>query len=89
MSDIRKDYEGFANRYDWINSTGEDDIAQAAFAAGFQAGRAHDIDGLIAEIKLVAETGYLPDGSKIDVSTQMWVERICKHFNGGDNYDDR
>jgi hypothetical protein len=34
---IRKRFEEFSNRYDWINSTGEEDIAQAAFIAGYQA----------------------------------------------------
>jgi len=66
MSDVRKDLNSADNATILIN--------QQSFEAGFQAGRAHDIEGLIADMRKGSELyhGIVP---------MFYIEEIIrKHF---------
>lgn len=84
MSDIRKEfelctesyYEGHFTKYetngDYVSERQQDDFVM--FQSGFQAGRAHDIDGLIAEIEELQDlysAGLYPEYSPSEVNERI------------------
>jgi len=36
------------------------------------------MDKLLGELKEVESTGYLPDGNEVNLSTEMWLERLIQ-----------
>jgi hypothetical protein len=79
MTDIRKDFQGFLlKKFGDKLSTMSDDqrfCMEIGFNGGFQAGRAHDVDGLIAEIEAIDNGIGMPLVSRSHV-----LSVIRKHF---------
>lgn len=77
MSDIRKDFERFYDSLPTMDAS--DDWAKPYIFTGFQAGRAHDVDGLIAEINKCP--AIIPDGfSSLLLYQEDVIEIIRRHF---------
>lgn len=81
MSDIRKDFEAEFGTEPWFifaaNKDGYADIATNVAFIAYQAGRAHDVDVLIAEI--CRESIHDGDGEYY-LKTYEITEIIRKHF---------
>ncbi len=70
MTDIRKDFYPAPEHYN-------EPYDKRSFDAGYQAGRAHDVDGLIAEIHKIGGMSYnIAWGEAIDECLHI----IRKHF---------
>lgn len=85
MTDIRKDFEElYARDYfslaDWQSKPEEEATLKAYMLDAYQAGCAHDVDGLIAEIEKERDSLSYVGDEPWEVAFDRIISIIRKHF---------